>query len=249
MNDYVIAEEFELPSQGKVYSKVVNPNVKLRSMTTQEEMKRLSHSDSPYKMLSEIIDDCLVEKPGISVYDMNLGDYQFLLYKLRTVTYGPKYNIISICPYCSTSNKQTVNLDDLNISKYSEDYENHLNIKLPVTGKNIKIKMQTPRMFDEINKKVKNLQKSSPNIKSDTAFLFNLEALIEKVDDEIYNPAKLEAFVRSLPMMDVNFILKHAEKLNQIGIDSTIETECCNCHRIFKQTLPITGEFFGPGID
>lgn len=249
MNDYVITEEYELPSQGKVYSKVVNPKVKLRSMTTQEEMKRLGHTDSPYKMLSEIIDDCLVEKPGISVYDMNLGDYQYLLYKLRTVTYGSKYNIISICPYCGTSNTQTVDLDNLKISRYSEDYEKHLNIKLPVSGKQIKIKMQTPRMFDEINEKVKNLQKASPNIKSDTAFLFTVEALIETIDGEVYNPAKLEAFVRSLPMRDTNTIVKHAEKLNQIGIDTIIESECSKCHNTYKQSLPITGEFFGPAID
>ena len=79
--EYTIAEEYELPSKGKVYSKEVNPKVKLRSMTTEEEMKRLGHSPYVYKMFSELIDDCLVEKPNISTYDMCLGDYQYLFYK------------------------------------------------------------------------------------------------------------------------------------------------------------------------
>ena len=71
----------------------VNPNIKIRSMTTEEEMKRLGYTEQPYKMLSEIIDDCLVDKPGISTYDMCLGDYEFLLHKLRVVTYGSDYKI------------------------------------------------------------------------------------------------------------------------------------------------------------
>ena len=37
--DYTIAETFTLPSEGKIYSQKVNPQVQLRSMTTEEEMR------------------------------------------------------------------------------------------------------------------------------------------------------------------------------------------------------------------
>ena len=76
--DYTIAQDFVLPSKGLIYNQSVNPNVKIRSMTTAEEMKRLAYTETPYKLMSEIIDDCLVTKPGISAYDMCLGDYQFI---------------------------------------------------------------------------------------------------------------------------------------------------------------------------
>ena len=89
--DYTIAESYTLPSLGKVYDHEINPHIKLRSMTTTEEMKRLSPSDRPYENLAEIIDDCLIEKPDISAYDLCVGDFQFLLHKLRIVTYGPMY--------------------------------------------------------------------------------------------------------------------------------------------------------------
>ena len=69
MVDYTIAHEYTLPSQGKVYNKEINPNFKLRSMTTAEEMKRLNHSDKQYKAMSEIIDDCLVDDIGILISD------------------------------------------------------------------------------------------------------------------------------------------------------------------------------------
>ena len=39
---YTIAEGYELPSKGKIYSVPVNSHVELRSMSARDEMKRLS---------------------------------------------------------------------------------------------------------------------------------------------------------------------------------------------------------------
>ena len=60
-------------------------------MTTVEEMRRLAPSEHTYKNLCELIDDCMVEPIGMSVYDMHLADYQYLLHRLRIVTYGVDY--------------------------------------------------------------------------------------------------------------------------------------------------------------
>ena len=140
MNDYTIANEYTLPSGGLVYGKEINPRFKLRSMTTAEEMKRLNHSDRPYKAMAEIIDDCLVEDIGISAYDLCVADYQFMLLKLRIVTYGPNYKFDSTCPYCGTVNKSTLNLDTLPVAPFDKDeYEKYMEFDLPSTGKRIKL--------------------------------------------------------------------------------------------------------------
>ena len=99
--NYTIAEGYTLPSKGKIYTeKMVNPHIELRSMTGREEMRRLSPSSTPLKTLADIIEDCCVEKPAIHVYDMSLGDYEFLLHKLRIVTYGEDYKVALRCPDC-----------------------------------------------------------------------------------------------------------------------------------------------------
>ena len=113
--DYINAESFVLPSLGKVYSTPINPNVKLRSMTTSDELKRLSPSEHQYQNICEIIDDCMVDKCEISSYDMCLADYQFLLHKLRIVTYGTEYKAMTKCPYCGTTNERTIDLDKLEV--------------------------------------------------------------------------------------------------------------------------------------
>ena len=251
MANYSIAEDFTLPSLGKVYNENVTPNVKLRSMTTQEEMKRLSPSDKAYKNLCEVIDDCLVEDPGISAYDMCLADYQYLLHKLRIVTYGSDYNTTSKCPHCLTMNNNVLDLDTLSLKTYdSDDFTKLTKFVLPKTGKEITIKVQTPRMLDEVNSRTQELKNKSNNKSLDAALLFTIDALIDTIDGEKPDPVMKEKFVRNLPMMDTNYIIKHAQKLvESFGLDLKVQFKCPICGLTYDSYFRITSEFFGPTLD
>lgn len=110
-----IQETFTLPSKGQIYDKPINPEITLRSMTTMDELKRLSPSDLPYKNMCDMIDDCMVNYKEKSSYDMCIGDYQFLLHKLRIVTYGSNYNMVVSCPNCASVEEKVFNLEDLEI--------------------------------------------------------------------------------------------------------------------------------------
>ena len=118
---YTIAEGYELPSKGKIYDVKVDPQVELRSMTARDEMKRLSPSSSQFKKLADIIEGCMIEKPKVKVYDMALGDYEFLLHKLRIVTYGPEYKLAVGCPHCGNTFEAITNLEQLQILEFNEE--------------------------------------------------------------------------------------------------------------------------------
>lgn len=247
--DYTVSETYMLPSRGKIYTEQVNPEIRLRSMTTIEEMKRLSPTDRPYKQLAEIIDDCLVDNIGISSYDLCLGDFQFLLHRLRVVTYGAQYKLGSTCPYCGSISEDIVNLDNLNVMEYSDDIANLLEFDLPVTKKHIKLRMQTPRMIDDISVQQKNDRKKS-KAQRDSAFLFTIKSLIDEIDYEKPKFIDLENFVNSLPMLDAQHIIKRGQKLNNsIGIDTALENKCEVCGYEYPSQFRITSEFFGPTID
>ena len=250
MDNYIIAENYTLPSLGKVYKTDINPDVKIRSMTTEDEMKRLAPSDKNFKLLCEIIDDCLVTKPGISSYDMCLGDHQFLLHKLRVVTYGPEYPVINTCPYCGSKTKTTINLDNLAVKEYSEEVNKHFEFDLPVSKKHIRLKMQTPRIADDIQTRKKEFLKKHPTAITEPAFLFTLQSCIDEVDGEHLDALKCEDFLRKLPMRDTNYIAKKAEKLNEsIGLDLHFDVTCDVCGLDYTGTFRATNEFFGPTID
>jgi hypothetical protein len=251
MTDYTIANEYSLPSEGKIYGNTkVTPQIKLRSMTTAEEMKRLNHTDKPYKLMSEVIDDCLVENIGISAYDACLADYQYMLHKLRVVTYGPMYKIGSTCPYCGSTNNHTINLDDLTVIPLDEElFKKYSEFTLPSTKHLIKLRVQTPRIVDGINTRTKEFRRKHPEA-SDPAFLFTLEALIDEVDGERMESFRMPDFLKALPMIDTNYIIKASQKLNSLfGLDGKLTNFCEVCGLDYTSDFRTTSEFFGPSID
>lgn len=251
MSNYSIAEEYTLPSLGKIYSQNVNPNVKLRSMTTQDEMKRLAPSEYQYKNLCEIIDDCTLTNVGISSYDMCLADYQYLLTKLRIVTYGSDYRTVSTCPYCGMMNEIIHDLNNLEVVQCDiDEVKKYLEFELPVCKKNIRITLQTPRMIDEIQKQNNELKRRSKGKATDSTFLYTLMSIITTIDGENLDPIQKEKFITNLAMMDTNYIMKHAQKLvESFGIKTDINNQCGLCGLDYTSSFRITKEFFGPSID
>ena len=153
MGSITIQEKFTLPSKGLLYAEKFNPVVTLRSMTTEEEMKRLAYNELEHETMAEIIDSCIIEDLPISSYDMCLGDYQFLLHKLRVVTYGPEYKMVIQCPNCGEVVSSSVNLDTETVQEFDEEKGLDLEITLPETKKVIKLSLQTPRMIHAVKSK------------------------------------------------------------------------------------------------
>lgn len=252
MTEFTIANEYTLPSEGKVYTNVeVNPHVRLRSMTTVEEMRRLNHSERQYKSMAEIIDSCLIEPIGISAYDLCVPDFQYLLHKLRVVTYGPNYKIQTTCPWCRSHNADVMNLDDLNITEFDEDiFKQYSEFVLPVTKDKIKLKIQTPRIIDDVALEVKEFKRKNSSFEGDPTLMLTLEGMIDEINDKKPEKFRLSGYIQKLPMMDTNYILKASEKINaNFGIDSTMTNICSACGLDYTSNFRITPEFFGPSID
>lgn len=250
MQNYVITEDFVLPSHGKVYGdKAVSENVTLRSMTTEDEMKRLRPGDRQYKSMAEVIDSCIVNDIGISAYDLCLADYQFLLHKLRVVTYGSEYPLRCSCPFCLSSQDETLNLDDLEYREYSPEFLDYQEFTLPVTEKRISLRMQTPRLLDDVNVAVNGDRKKNRGDNSGSAFFYTLKYLIKEVDGEKLDPIRLDDFLKSLPMKDTNTIVRNAEKgLNAFGFNDELTIICEKCGLAYTSPFRVTSEFFGPSI-
>lgn len=244
-----IYESFTLPSKGMIYDKDINPVVTLRSMTTMEEMKRLSPTDTPYKVMSDIIESCMENAPDVHVYNMSLGDYQFLLHKIRTVTYGPNYKMMVKCKDCGEITESIADLDSLEVNEWTEELLDQQIITLPKTNKQIELKFQTPRDLDQIAYKSKEMKKKTKqNI--DYSVMYTLISLIKKVDGSVLDPLSIEEFVKKLPNMDANYILNKATALNKkVGLNNTISIKCSQCGAQMLVPFRITSEFFGPTID
>lgn len=246
--DYTIMEGYELPSKGKIYSENVNPHVELRSMTARDEMKRLSPSSTPLKTLADIIEGCCIEAPAVHVYDMSLGDYEFLLHKLRIVTYGEDYKVALRCPECGEVIEAVTKLDQLGIKEYNEDEIKELQtFTLPKSNRLVTLNFLSPRMVEEMEVKVKDMKRRYKSATIDFETLVRLLVNIDLIDGEKKSETELENIVTNLPALDLQKILNNIDKLNQkIGLDNILYLTCPKCGEEVTTFFRFGPEFFRP---
>ena len=246
--DFTIMEGYELPSKGKIYAKAVDPHIELRSMTARDEMKRLSPSSTPLKTLADIIEGCCIEKPAIHVYDMSLGDYEFLLHKLRIVTYGEDYKVSLSCPECGEIIETVAKLGQLDVKEFEEDAVNQLQtFSLPKSGHTISLNFLSPRIVEEMEAKVKDMKRRYKTATIDFETLVRLLYNIDLVDGEKKSETELENIVTNLPALDLQKILNNIDKLNQqIGLNNVLYLTCPKCNGEVSTFFRFGPEFFRP---
>lgn len=249
MADYTIAEEYSLPSEGKIYSVPFDPKVKLRSMTVQEEMKRQSAGGNA--TLCEIIDDCLITKLPISCYDLAIPDYEYLLHKLRVVSYGKDYKMLVGCPHCGHQQPYTADLDSLKVKPFdAEEYKKNLILTLPVSKMEVKLRIPTARLEDTIQDKINDFNKEQPTYKGNIAPLITMETMIETVNGAKMSYIELQQMIRKMAVADYNYLDQKLQKLNIcFGLDKKIDLKCTKCGGSFSTFFRISSEFFRPEID
>jgi predicted RNA-binding Zn-ribbon protein involved in translation (DUF1610 family) len=246
--DYTIMEGYELPSKGKIYTETLDPHIELRSMTARDEMKRLSPSSTPLKTLADIIEGCCIEKPAVHVYDMSLGDYEFLLHKLRIVTYGEDYKVSLRCPECGEIIETIAKLGQLEVKEFDEDEVRNLQtFTLPKCGRSITLNFLSPRMVEEMEVQVKDRKRRYKNATIDFETLVKLLVNIDLVDGEKKPEHELENIITNLPALDLQKILNNIDKLNQkIGLDNILYLTCPKCGEEVTTFFRFGPEFFRP---
>ena len=246
--NFTIMEGYELPSKGLIYSTRINPNVELRSMTAKEEMQILSNSRTPLKVLSDIIESCMIEKPAIHVYDMALGDYEFLLQRLRVVTFGNKYKVSVGCPTCGHFTNTEINLDKLEVNEFDENkWRDLVTITLPKTNQVVSLNFTTPRMMEENAAKAKEFARKYKGSDANFELLVTFTSAIDLIDGKKLSAYELENWINQLPALDLIKIRNSIDALNEyIGIDNTFFVTCDECKEEIKSFFRIGPEFFQP---
>ena len=246
--NYTIGECMELPSKGLIYDKPVAATIELRSMTARDEMKRLNPTTSQFKVLADIIEGCCIEKPAIHVYDMCFGDYEYLLQRLRIVTYGDEYKISLRCPYCGEQIDTVAHLEELKVKEFDLDKFKELQtISLPKCGKVVTLKLETPRMLDEIEAKTREMKRKFKDADVSFDLLVLLETVIDTVDGEKLSSTQLETFINKLPAMDMTKIVNAVDRLNEfVGLENELIVSCPSCGGEVHTSFRFGSEFFRP---
>lgn len=239
-----ISESFVLPSRGKLNN--IDPHIVLRSMTTNEEKRRLSNSSEANKVMSTIINDCIIDRKFDS-YDLCVEDFTFLIYMLRVVTYGPDYPITVLCKNCFESNSFEVNLEELEIVTLDDfDFESKLTVELPTSKNKVRLRFQTPRDIDDINIRAKELSAKSKNKNVNWSYILNLVNRIEYINGERTVDGLVQKFVEDLPMRDTKVLEKAIRNLRWGLVTTGLTHVCRECGKAFDYDMPLNRDFFDP---
>ena len=175
------------------------------------------------------------------VWKLPSGDLEAILIKIRENTFGTRFYFETQCTKCGHNNKNLrLNLNELKITKLpiEELLDNKKRtVLLPKSQIEVELKpLHLKDLFDSIK-----ITREKPH-SIVTAFLrLAVKRLGDKTNIE-------ESDIENLPLTDLTFLNKEAEKIKLEGnIDTTIEHTCSKCNQEFQSQLNcFEASFFDP---
>ena len=248
--NFVNPERIPLPSGGRLYKNITNdPDVLngyiyMYPMTVKEEeilsTSRFLKSGAATRM---VIDNCIAS--DIDAKDILLFDSNYLLFYLRSISYGDDYKFTLKCnnSSCEQDFEHTVKITELGFEELPEDVNEPIKITLPKTGYTVYTIL--PRLFHSEEIYQRNLKKKKSTADADTRLVDNLMATILKIvdpDGTEVPPGDWEEFLTAIPGMDRAELREKTDF--STGVDKLDGVVCPYCTTDYSGTIPIGTDFF-----
>lgn len=216
----------KLPSRGKAYVDCdESVMIKPFSFAQEKKLRSIKTSAQGLKVINELVRDCV---QGLDYDSMTLEDKNYILFKLREISYGDSYVITTDCGACGATNKLTVDISQVPVTYAEDDYKEPFTITLPDTKQ--EVRFVTPRCKDE--KYFEDAERLTDNL-----WRFALSV-------STYSEQKvLKAFFEATTVRDIAFF---REKLmeNHYGMNKSMSYECASCGEVTESLIPFSESFF-----
>ncbi len=247
------SEEIELPSRGILYKskEIKNGKVHVRPWLTPEEklIDKFSRGNF-YNILKRLVQNVLEEK--FPVEELTIGDFFYLLYWIRGLSYGPKYKTETDCPNCGARIKATIDLTKFEVTYLPECVE-PMSMVLPKSR--IEVKFRLVRLKDLIEATEKSHSETlkygsaiSPDIYKLAKCV--LEMVLPNEEKTILTQEEdfstmLNLIWPKLPAIDILALREEMAKFDHGYIKSSA-SKCPECENYFEQMAVLSFEFFRP---
>jgi len=216
----------ELPSRGKAYVES-DGFVQVKPFTFAEERKlrSIKHANQGSKIIKSLFQSCVM---GLDYDSMTMADKNYILFKLREISYGDEYTIAAECPMCESKNSLTLNISQVPVEYAKDDYKEPIALKLPDSKQTLVY--VTPRCNDE--KFLENMELLTDN-------LWRFMISIGKYKDERIK----KEFLKSTTVKDVVYFREQLVK-GGYGMKSDMSYECAGCGEVNETQIPFNESFF-----
>jgi len=239
----------EIPSKGFPYRGVINDEevakgiIKLKPMTYREE--KILTTDrliQEGRALDMVLENCI--KSNINPYDLLSTDRMYLLFYLRGMSYGLKYDFDVKCYHCGHNFVQTIEIDKLPVKIFEEkeDAEEPIIIKLPYSKATLEAHFM--RGDEERQATEDAIASKSFNEPDDVgATLLNTVDNVTLEDGEILSPNDRKDFLNNLIGADLDHFRTVINELSP-GIKQLNNIYCPKCRGELEFNVPLGRNFF-----
>lgn len=231
---------FQLPSRGAFYRngeiETSEGEVHVRPMSALTEIN-LKNPDQLFngKALEEVCQECVpdIKKPT----ELFGRDVDALMFYLRLVTYGPKFeiNVQHTCPDAK-NHSYTVDIEQMVNEMKPLDPTSKFEVTIQTGQKVVLHPVKFEHMIKLFQMNAGKKELTPDDVKAN--IVFNLVSLIESVDG-ITDPKLIEAWAKLLTTPQQNRITELIEKMNDWGPNSTTEIKCRDCGETMQVELPL----------
>jgi len=246
-------EIIELPSKGYFYPAghpLSEGKIEIKYMTAKEE--DILSSQTLIKqgvVIDKLLQSLIVTK--VKYDDLLLVDKNAIFIAARVLAYGNDYPVEISCPACES--KQTDHVDLSSFEEKQVDWSGFekgkttFEFTLPVTKKVLTLKFLTHGDDKQITENLKAAKKISKMTGVDPELTTRLRQMIVAIDGN-EDKAEIHKFSQNMLSRD-SLALREYLKTITPDIETTFHHECANCgHETPKMAMPITVQFFWPGV-
>lgn len=235
-----------LPSKGVLPN--VPKEVVIKAVQRKDKKKALlSEADD---ILLAMLQYCIISPQNFNVYNLLPFEAEYLLYRLRILTYGGQHTFRDVCPYCGHVNEVTMDLSTIPIKEVPDDFQLIFDIPpLPVSGAQLTCKLLTEGERNTIAKQSKELKEKSGNKNIDLDIMWESRIVSINGNSKIA-PIQITQFLDELNDYDSEYFMTYYNNYEgNYGLQTKMHYQCDECKRMVESQMPSIYTFFRPTIE
>lgn len=235
-----LTEDVHMPSKGLIPG---IPKVITIKAIQRKDKKKMLMSETDDILLS-LLQASIVNPKDFNVYNLLPFESNYLLYRLRILTYGAENTFKDRCPYCGEINEVNINLNDIPVVELPDDFSVTFDIQLPISGDVLTCKLLTEGEKITVNKQVKEFKNTTGNDDVDAIWCARIVAI--NGNDKLV-PFEKTSYLDEMNDYDSEYFMEYYLKWdNSYGLQNTLNYTCDKCSKKVESTMPSIYTFFRP---
>lgn len=235
-----LTEDVQMISRGIL--KNIPPTITIKALQRKDKKKVLmSNTDD---VLLSLLQSCIVNPKDFNVYDLLPFESQYLLYRLRILTYGNENTFNEQCPYCGEINDVKMDLNSIPIIDIPDNFKLSFDIQLPISGDVLTCKLLTEGELSKIRKESKEFTNNTGVDDLDRIW----EARIIAINGHTkLAPIEITQYLDEMSDYDSEYFMEYYNNYSgNYGLQTKLNYICDKCNKKVESEMPNIATFFRP---